>query len=212
MDLVSWMQLASLSTGHDAGLWDLKRCPYRPFTSAGKIIISSRRKRLLIPQTAPESSLFCTLQDGITRLSRRWRSGDLAASNSLPRNPFETKEPAIREMESGARPAARPPPSSPKTDRAAESGKTTESAPPKSHEKSGLDLFGVRGDAQNVLSIAQIAFCARTVCAGSLSNSPMKTLPIAVARIPSAAHSQVSAEASRFSEAMKPISRVRVAL
>lgn len=73
------MQMAVLPTGHEAGVWDLKRWRYRLFSIAGKIISSARRKKLLIPRAAPESSLLFTLHDGFTRLHQHWRTGHLAA-------------------------------------------------------------------------------------------------------------------------------------
>ncbi|MBP2376074.1 IS1380 family transposase [Paeniglutamicibacter psychrophenolicus] len=79
MNLVAWMPLAILPAGHDAGSWDMKRWRYRLFSIAGKIISSARRKRLLIPQSAPESPLLIALLDGTARLRQRWRQGHLAA-------------------------------------------------------------------------------------------------------------------------------------
>ena len=79
MNAVAWMQLAILPAGHDAGTWDMKRWRYRLFSIAGKIISSARKKRLLIPESAPESPLFFTLVEGIARLRERWRNGHLAA-------------------------------------------------------------------------------------------------------------------------------------
>lgn len=79
MNLVAWMQLAILPSGHDAGTWDMKRWRYRLFSIAGKIISSARQKRLLIPESAPESPLFFTLIEGTAQLRERWRNGHLAA-------------------------------------------------------------------------------------------------------------------------------------
>lgn len=79
MNLVAWMPLAILPAGHDAGTWDMKRWRYRMFSIAGKIISSARQKRLLIPESAPESPLFFTLVEGTARLRERWRNGHLAA-------------------------------------------------------------------------------------------------------------------------------------
>lgn len=79
MNLVAWMQMSILPVGHEAGVWDLKRWRYRLFSIAGKIVSSARRKRLLIPKAAPESSLLFTLHEGFTRLHQHWRHGHLAA-------------------------------------------------------------------------------------------------------------------------------------
>lgn len=79
MSLVTWMQLLILPAGHAAGVWDMKRWRYRLFSIAGKIISSGRQKQLLIPESAPESSLFDTLLEGTSRLRQRWRHGHLAA-------------------------------------------------------------------------------------------------------------------------------------
>lgn len=79
VNLVSWMQLAVLPAGHAAGVWDMKRWRYRLFSIAGKLISSARRKRLLVPESAPESRLFTTLIEGSARLRNRWRNGHLTA-------------------------------------------------------------------------------------------------------------------------------------
>ena len=79
VNLVSWIQLAVLPSGHAAGVWDLKRWRYRLFSMAGKLTSSARQQRLLVPETAPESQLFASLIEGTTRLWHRWRNGHLAA-------------------------------------------------------------------------------------------------------------------------------------
>ncbi|MDO5745996.1 MAG: IS1380 family transposase [Micrococcaceae bacterium] len=75
VNLVSWVQLVVFPAGHVAGVWDMKRWRYRVFSIAGKLISSARQKRLLIPQSAPEASLFTELLEGTTRLRQRWRQG-----------------------------------------------------------------------------------------------------------------------------------------
>lgn len=79
MNLVAWMSLAVLPAGHEAGVWDMKRWRYRLFSIAGKIINSARKRRLLIPEAAPESQLLITLLEGTARLRERWRQGHLTA-------------------------------------------------------------------------------------------------------------------------------------
>ncbi|GAA1495326.1 IS1380 family transposase [Paeniglutamicibacter kerguelensis] len=79
LNLVSWMQVAILPAGHAAGVWDLKRWRYRLFSIAGKLTSSARRRRLLVPEAAPEANLFTTLLEGNTRLRHRWRNGHLTA-------------------------------------------------------------------------------------------------------------------------------------
>jgi hypothetical protein len=61
MNLVSWLQLAALPTGHKARGWDMKRWRYRLFATAGKLITRARRTRLLIPGKAPETGTITTL-------------------------------------------------------------------------------------------------------------------------------------------------------
>ena len=79
VNLVSWLQLAVLPGGHEAGCWDVKRWRYRLFSMAGKIVASGRQRRLLFPCRAPEAGLFSLLHQGIGVLFRRWRHGGLAA-------------------------------------------------------------------------------------------------------------------------------------
>ena len=79
VNLVSWMQLAVLPASHVAGVWDLKRWRYRLFSIAGKLISSARQKRLLLPESAPESQLLTTLLEGAARLRNRWHNGHLTA-------------------------------------------------------------------------------------------------------------------------------------
>ncbi|MHA7242387.1 IS1380 family transposase [Paeniglutamicibacter antarcticus] len=79
MNLVAWLQLVILPTGHTAGVWDMKRWRYRLFSIAGKLISSARKRRLLIPASAPESHVFIALIEGTTLLRQRWRNGHLAA-------------------------------------------------------------------------------------------------------------------------------------
>ena len=78
LNLVSWVQLAVLPGGHEAGYWDLKRWRYRLFSMAGKIVSGGRQRRLLIPGKAPEAKLLCQLQEGIGLLFQWWRHGELA--------------------------------------------------------------------------------------------------------------------------------------
>lgn len=79
VNLVSWLQLAVLPGGHEAGYWDLKRWRYRLFSIAGKIVSGGRQRRLLIPEKAPEVKLLCQLNERIGSLFQRWRHGELAA-------------------------------------------------------------------------------------------------------------------------------------
>ncbi len=79
VNLVSWLQLAVLPGGHEAGCWDLKRWRYRLFSMAGKIVSGGRPRRLLIPKNAPEAQLLFQLQQNIRLLFQRWRHGELAA-------------------------------------------------------------------------------------------------------------------------------------
>lgn len=79
VNLVSWLQLAVLPGGHEAGCWDLKRWRYRLFSMAGKLVSGGRQRRLLIPKNAPEAQLLFQLQQNIRLLFQRWRHGELAA-------------------------------------------------------------------------------------------------------------------------------------
>lgn len=73
MNLVSWLQLAALPTGHKARGWDMKRWRYRLFATAGKLITRARRTRLLIPDKAPEAGTITTLLAAIATLKNRLR-------------------------------------------------------------------------------------------------------------------------------------------
>ncbi|MGP5384046.1 IS1380 family transposase [Glutamicibacter arilaitensis] len=79
LNMVSWLQLAALPGGHEAGCWDMKRWRYRLFSMAGKVVTGGRQRRLLIPERAPAARLLCQLQEGISTLFQRWRHGELAA-------------------------------------------------------------------------------------------------------------------------------------
>ncbi|WP_346925594.1 IS1380 family transposase [uncultured Arthrobacter sp.] len=73
MNLVSWLQLTALPTGHKARGWDIKRWRYRLFATAGKIITRARQSRLLIPDKAPETSTITTLLAAIAELKSSLR-------------------------------------------------------------------------------------------------------------------------------------------
>ena len=73
MNLVSWLQLTALPTGHKARGWDMKRWRYRLFATAGKIITRARRTRLLIPDKAPEAGTITTLLTAIAELKTSLR-------------------------------------------------------------------------------------------------------------------------------------------
>ncbi|PQZ86552.1 IS1380 family transposase [Arthrobacter sp. MYb222] len=79
LNLVSWLQLAVLPSGHEASCWDVKRWRYRLFSMAGKIVSGGRQRRLLIPRSAPEAGLLCQLQERLGVLFQRWRHGELVA-------------------------------------------------------------------------------------------------------------------------------------
>ncbi|WP_026533336.1 IS1380 family transposase, partial [Arthrobacter sp. H41] len=68
MNLVAWLQLAALPSGHQARGWDIKRWRYRLFATAGKLITRARRTRLLIPDKAPETDTITTLLAAIVEL------------------------------------------------------------------------------------------------------------------------------------------------
>lgn len=76
MNLLSWLQLAALPTGHKAGGWDIKRWRYRLFATAGKLITRARRTLLLIPDKAPETETITTLLVAITGLRSSIRQRD----------------------------------------------------------------------------------------------------------------------------------------
>ena len=78
MNLVSWLQLAALPTGHNARGWDIKRWRYRLFATAGKLITRARRTRLLIPDKAPEAGTITTLLTTIARLKNSLRQHEPA--------------------------------------------------------------------------------------------------------------------------------------
>ena len=73
MNLVSWLQLATLSNGHTARDWDVKRWRYRLFATAGKLITRARKTWLLIPATAPEAVMITTLLEAIKEFSQQRR-------------------------------------------------------------------------------------------------------------------------------------------
>lgn len=73
MNLISWLQLAALPTGHKARGWDIKRWRYRLFATAGKLITRARMTRLLIPDKAPETATITTLLAAITELKNSVR-------------------------------------------------------------------------------------------------------------------------------------------
>ncbi len=73
MNLIAWLQLTALPTGHTARSWDMKRWRYRLFATAGKLITRARRTRLLIADNAPESGTITTLLTTIAELKNRLR-------------------------------------------------------------------------------------------------------------------------------------------
>jgi len=73
MNLVSWLQLTALPTGHKARGWDIKRWRYRLFATAGKIITRARQSKLLIPDKAPETGTITTLLAAIAGLKNSLR-------------------------------------------------------------------------------------------------------------------------------------------
>ena len=73
MNLVSWLQLSMLATGHEARGWDVKRWRYRLFATAGKLITRARKTWLLIPATAPEAGTITTVLEAIKELARQRR-------------------------------------------------------------------------------------------------------------------------------------------
>ena len=76
MNLVSWLQLAALPTGHKARGWDIKRWRYRLFATAGKLITRARRTSLLIPGKAPETATITTLLAATAALKNSLRQRD----------------------------------------------------------------------------------------------------------------------------------------
>lgn len=73
MNLVSWLQLSALPSGHEAGCWDMKRWRYRLFSMAGKIVHGGRQTRLLLPRKAPEAALVMELFASIKDLRHRFK-------------------------------------------------------------------------------------------------------------------------------------------
>lgn len=73
MNLVVWLQLAALLTGHTARGWDKKPWRYRLFATAGKLITRARRTRLLIADQAPESGTITTVLAAIAELKNSLR-------------------------------------------------------------------------------------------------------------------------------------------
>lgn len=73
MNLVAWLPLAALPSGHAARGWDVKRWRYRLFATAGKLITRARRIWLLIPDKAPEAGTITTLLAAITELKKNRR-------------------------------------------------------------------------------------------------------------------------------------------
>ena len=68
MNTLTWMTLAAVPDGHEAASWDIKRWRYRVFATAGKIITRARRHILLLPATAPETSLITAIIARIVEL------------------------------------------------------------------------------------------------------------------------------------------------
>ncbi|MDQ0277364.1 hypothetical protein QO003_001667 [Arthrobacter silviterrae] len=79
MNLLSWLQLAALPTGHTAKRWDVKRWRYRLFATAGKLITCARKTWLLIPKHAPEAGTTTTILAAISELKQRRRKLPLLA-------------------------------------------------------------------------------------------------------------------------------------
>ena len=68
-NLIGWLQLSCLPTGHPARFWDVKRWRYRVFATAGKLISRARKQHLLLPAQAPEKDLITLLLETVTRIS-----------------------------------------------------------------------------------------------------------------------------------------------
>jgi hypothetical protein len=79
MNLIAWIQLSILPSGHAAGVWDVKRWRYRLFSMAGKLVRGGRKTRLLIPAAATEADLAMDLHRRIIRAHQHSRHGNLAA-------------------------------------------------------------------------------------------------------------------------------------
>lgn len=73
MNLIAWLQLATLPGGHEAGCWDMKRWRYRLFSMAGKIVHSGRQTKLLISSKAPEATLLLELYERIKHLQQHFK-------------------------------------------------------------------------------------------------------------------------------------------
>lgn len=71
MNMVTWMNLIAVPTGHEATSWDIKRWRYRVFATAGKIITRARRRILLLPSAAPETSMIIAIIDRISDFAAR---------------------------------------------------------------------------------------------------------------------------------------------
>ncbi|NJC22629.1 hypothetical protein BJ994_001705 [Arthrobacter pigmenti] len=67
-NLTAWLQLVCLPTRHRAAFWDIKRWRYRVFATAGKLITTASRHRLLLPESAPEKELINLILKPITAL------------------------------------------------------------------------------------------------------------------------------------------------
>lgn len=68
MNMLTWMTLTAVPSGHDAASWDVKRWRYRVFATAGKVITRARRRVLLLPETAPETTLITRIISRIAEL------------------------------------------------------------------------------------------------------------------------------------------------
>lgn len=77
MNLVSWLQLAVLPTGHAAGRWDMKRWRYRLFSMAGKIVHGGRQTKLSLSRKAPEAKLLLELYERFKHLQQRFKDSIL---------------------------------------------------------------------------------------------------------------------------------------
>ena len=70
MNIVTWMTLTALPTGHRATSWDIKRWRYRVFATAGKIITRARSKILLLPAAAAETPTIRAITERISELRK----------------------------------------------------------------------------------------------------------------------------------------------
>ncbi len=73
MNLISWIGLTALPTGHQARGWDIKRWRYRLFATAGKLITRARRDQLLISHKVPEAAMITALLAQFKELKDRLR-------------------------------------------------------------------------------------------------------------------------------------------